>query len=134
MMQGIFDGTSSLLQRTLDVSLSRQAVLTSNIANLDTPGFTPSDVRFDDAMERALSHARMGSRSARRSIGSPTGFADAISGYERPDTRPRIDGNSVDLDMQMARFSQNAILYDAGSRTLSKRLSLMRYVISEGGM
>lgn len=128
----LFDPTSGLLARTLDTTLARQAVLTSNIANLDTPGFTPRDIDFDRAIGHALERAERGQQALRR---SPSELRPAeLRPYERPDRAPRGDGNTVDLDAQMARVSQNALLYDASTTVLTRRMQLMKYVVTEGGM
>ncbi len=128
----LFDATSGLLERALDATLARQAVLTSNLANLDTPGFTPRDVDFNRAVSHALDRAERTQQSLRRS--PVEARAADLRPYERPDRAPRGDGNTVDLDVQMARLSQNSLLYDASSTVLTRRMQLMKYVVNEGGM
>jgi flagellar basal-body rod protein FlgB len=49
----IFDGTLSTLERSLDARLTRHEVLAGNLANANTPGFTPRDVDFAAAMAAA---------------------------------------------------------------------------------
>lgn len=128
----LFDGTSALLERALDTTLARQAVLTSNVANLDTPGFSPRDIDFDRAIDEALRHAERSGQEQRR---APAAAPEAaLRAHERPDRAPRPDGNTVDLDVQMARMSQNAVMYDASTTVLARRMQLMKYVVNEGGM
>lgn len=131
-MHGIFDATTQLLERALDVNMQRQLVLSSNVANLDTPGFSPSDVRFDHAMRQALSRARRGSQALRRDP-SPPRFAQ-VQSYLRPDREAGRDGNRVDLDVQMARLSQNSIAFEATTNAMTRRLRVLKYVVNDGGM
>ncbi len=136
-MSLIGDPTLSLLNRGLDVSLARQNILTANVANLDTPGYTPSDVDFASALRDAIDGGHVRLRQAH--LGHSRGMAGAgamgsIETHQRPDTTPGGDGNSVDLDAQMARLSQNAIFYQAQTRVVSKKLAMLKYAVSEGAL
>jgi flagellar basal-body rod protein FlgB len=115
-MSGIFDPTMVMVGHGLDLTLTRQTAINANLANLDTPGYTPNDVNFAEALQEAMQTGEIGE--------------DAL--MERPDKAPGVDGNSVDLDMQLARVSQNATLYQASSKVMSRKLAMLRYVISEG--
>ena len=115
-MSGIFDTTLTMLQRGMDLSLTRQTALHANVANLDTPGYTPRDLDFEGALSEAMR----------------VGEASELSLIERPDRAAGADGNRVDLDIQMARIAQNATLYQAGSQATSRKLAMLRYVLSEG--
>jgi len=48
----IFDPTFTNLEKAMKVSTQRQAVISHNIANADTPGFKPLD--FDEELGRAV--------------------------------------------------------------------------------
>lgn len=48
----IFDGTFSNLEGALDVSAKRQAIISHNIANANTPGYVPLD--FDEVLGKAV--------------------------------------------------------------------------------
>lgn len=116
IMSGIFDPTMTMVSHGLNLTLTRQTALNANLANLDTPGYTPTDVNFADALQDAMQ----------------TGEISEDAMVDRPDRAPGVDGNSVDLDMQMARVSQNATLYQASGKAMSRKLAMLRYVISEG--
>ena len=120
-MNGIYDATYSLLRNGLDISLTRQKALSGNIANLDTPGYVPRDVDFAQALDAATQSQATG-------MSRPT-----IEVIERPDKAASADGNAVDLDMQMARLSQNATFYSASTRGMNRKLAMLRYAASEGG-
>jgi flagellar basal-body rod protein FlgB len=135
-MSIINDQTLSLLGRSLNVSLARQNALASNVANLDTPGFTPRDVDFADALRAAESRDAMGlEKTSDKHIDEAGAAAHRdVQLVERADTAPGPDGNTVDLDAQMARVAENAIFYQANTRAVSKKLQLLKYVVNDGGM
>ena len=127
-MSTIFDPTMRLLAAGLDVTLHRQNVIMGNVANLDTPGYIPRDVQFGDALREAQAAQAAGP------VGGQ-GLGPALSAHtvERPDRQPGPTGNAVELDVQMGRLAQNSTLYGAASRGITRKLALMRYVVSEGG-
>ncbi len=51
----IFDNTFDNLQRAMDITTKKQAILSHNIANIDTPGFKPLD--FDEVLGKAVRRA-----------------------------------------------------------------------------
>jgi flagellar basal-body rod protein FlgB len=131
-MSFLGDNTLSLIQRGLDVGLKRQTVLSSNVANLDTPNFTPSDVAFEAALGKADGitsvHVK---RTDGRHI-AMHGKGGDIETNKSEDRPASLDGNSVDLDTQMARIGQNAIAYQANIKAISKKLALLKYAANEG--
>lgn len=132
-MSFLNDSTISLLQRGLNAQLARQNQLTSNVANLDTPGYVPKDVDF----QQALAHTQSAGKLKRTNQGHQALDADAevgIRNVESPDRAPSANGNQVDLDTQMARIAQNAISYQANIKAVSKKLAILKYTVSEGGI
>ncbi|MEW5866871.1 MAG: flagellar basal body rod protein FlgB [Bacillota bacterium] len=111
------DNTFVSLSKALDALSFRHEVLADNIANVNTPGFKARRVRFEDELKAALSRGDPG--SARPVI-------------EEDGLRVRRDGNSVDIDFEMARLAETTILYSAVSRLVSERFALLKSVISEG--
>ena len=130
-MSIFFDPTMIAAERGLDISLYRQGVLNSNVANLDTPGYTPKDVDFSSALANAFTPSAKVVRTHAKHLQGIGGAGD-FETYTRPDRAPGLDKNSVDLDAQMGRVSQNAILYNATSRVVTKKLAMLRYAVSEG--
>jgi len=131
-MSFLNDATLNLLQRGLDVGLRRQLVISSNVAHLDTPGFAPSDVNFEAALSQAG-----GSKSVAQTHKGhlSLGGGDAsIPTEESPDKVASLNGNSVDLDTQMARMGQNGVSFQANIKAVSKKLAILKYAASEGAL
>jgi flagellar basal-body rod protein FlgB len=130
----IFDATLTTLERALDVRLARQAVLAGNVANADTPGFTPRELDFQAAMaavappETAADAPRDGDLPlAAGGPAAPDRFVGEDAG-----AAPGLDGNSVDLDRTMGAIAENAIQYGAAAKAAAKKLAILRYVASDG--
>jgi len=130
----LFDQTFVTLESALDVRLTRQNLLASNVANADTPNFRPKDVDFSKALSEArLRHDPVGGPPTIRSGDMPLQVvavaADPSSSIvEAASGAPGLDGNRVDLDRTMASLSENALQYSASSRAVGKKLSILRFV------
>jgi flagellar basal-body rod protein FlgB len=135
----LFDKTLTTLEHSLDVRLLRQNVLAGNLANADTPGYTPRDVSFEAAMAEAArtneapmphapsaGHIPLSASPAEGSIGT------AATIIQAPGASPGIDGNGVDLDRAMVSLAQNALQYGASAKAAGKKLAILRYVASDG--
>ena len=131
----IFDTTLTQVERSLDVRLARQGVLSGNVANVDTPGYKPKDVDFMAAMSQAMQQSAPLAHTNRLHMGESgeTGGADVDSFVRQVSGgAPSFDGNEVDLDTTMSAMAENAIQYSANTRAASAKLALLKYVVSDG--
>ena len=133
-MSVLFDRLTTTLERSLDFRLERGNVISANVANVDTPGYTPTELNFDEQLVRTLTGdpepglATTDSRHLSTVDPVPRGEVEF-------DTfaLPNQDGNSVDLDHEMTKLSENQIQYRASTAFYNKRMALMKYAITEGG-
>jgi flagellar basal-body rod protein FlgB len=91
-----FSGADSYLRAALSGLAARQRTIANNVANVDTPNFKASEVRFEDALKTAISRGRPGSspdQATLNAAASRTSHSDATS--------TRADGNNVDIDREM---------------------------------
>ena len=101
----------------LGLRAQRQEVLAGNIANADTPNYKARDFDFSSALKDAVAGRMVGDlalakTSAQHQQGT-TGNASARLQYSQP-TQLSADGNTVDMDVERAKFAENAIHYQAG--------------------
>ncbi len=132
----IFDNVSSL-QKGLGASWTRNSVISSNIANVDTPGFKSSSVEFESAYKQALEDQADGFKLKKtRSTHMDIGDADLENVQpdivQNSDTVNRMDGNNVDIDKQMTDLAKNIIYYNALTRKISGEFEQLGYAIREG--
>lgn len=81
---------------------ARQRVLAQNMANADTPGFRPSDLR--PFGEHVAAAAPLQATHARHLHGS--GESDARAQRERRLPERTMDGNGVSLDREALRIAE----------------------------
>ena len=133
----------------LQLRSKRTQVLASNIANADTPGYKARDLAFAEVLHDvkgagsapAASGNRLQlSKSASsdvlyttnsRHISTAHGTANAPMMYRQPE-HASLDGNTVDKDLEQARFAENTVRYQASLEFINSRISgLIRTLRSE---
>jgi flagellar basal-body rod protein FlgB len=125
-MQNFLDTKSfTVLQKSLDALWTKQKVISSNIANLDTPGYKSRSVIFEDVLNNALS------------IKDDSGFQKRIDSISpkivrNDSTSMREDGNNVDIDEQSIELTRLMIQYEYMSKAFSSDISRLKYAINEG--
>lgn len=118
--------------KALSLRTQRQQLLASNIANADTPNYKARDFDFSKAMENAIA-GRNGGLGLARTAGSHldgSGGATFAQMQFRSVTQSAVDGNTVDMDVERAQISENAIQYEILTRLVSDRLQGMRAAIA----
>jgi len=115
-------------QAMVDYQLARHSVLVSNLSHSETPGYTPKDLAFNQALQSAGTV----SRSHTKHLQSPGGGDSSYELVEAPGVRRR-DGNGVQLEKAMAKVSANKIKFEAGIEILRRRLAILRYAATDGG-
>ena len=120
----LFDNSFTAIGLALNAAGLRQQVLANNLANVNTPGFKRSDVNFDEKLTKALEAASDGSAADLDSL-TPTVEPDNV-------TTMRIDGNNVDVDIEMSDLAENNIRYNALVQLAAKHLNQLQYIISDG--
>src|SRR6476659_1669843 len=121
---------TSLNLRTLNVN-----VISSNIANADTPNYKAKALEFESALRRALDVGTETKPLANDPLhihSSPTDPVHPMI-YEDPNGIESLDGNTVDRSAEMAKQAENQLLYDASVEMLKRKLGMLKYAISEGG-
>ena len=132
-MKLMFDRLSATLEHAMDLRLERGNMISGNIANVDTPGFTPVNIQFDEQLADFLSGNNPPSvRQTDVAHRGPSSMAPRGEVEFDYFSLPNQDGNSVDIDHEMSKLAENQLLYRATTRMYSKRMALMKYAITEG--
>lgn len=124
-----------VLEKALDASWVRHRVLSSNIANVDTPNYKSYRVEFEEHLRDALGNTGIRLKTTNsRHIGIPRNPLDGtVYRIVRDEsTSTRIDGNNVDIDVAMAGLAKNALMYQAFADQITAKLVQLKSVISEG--
>jgi flagellar basal-body rod protein FlgB len=115
--QDMIDGLDKLMQFQTDalkLRSYRQELLSANIANADTPNYKAVDFDFT----QALNAARTTTASASGADANPTLL------YHTP-SQSSLDGNSVEMDAERAKFADNTVRYEAAMRVLTAQIKTM---------
>jgi len=124
-MAGIFGKTLSELTSAMNYHLFRQRIISSNIANADTPGFTAKEVSFEKELSRELT---ISATDPRHISGSDqTGLNYLVK--DNPFSRIGNDSNTVDVDREMMKLSQNHLLYNASAQMIQGKLDALKEAI-----
>jgi flagellar basal-body rod protein FlgB len=130
-----FDPTIGALNTALNLRLVNQNVISSNVANADTPGYHSQTMEFEGALRDALgvgNHLKAAETSSHHISHHDTDSVDPEI-YEDPNGVESLDGNTVDRANEMAKMAENQLLYDASAEMLKRKLGMLKYAITEGG-
>lgn len=133
----IFDKTIRLLQRSLDLRSAKQRVISSNLANEETPGYRASEFNFLDQLQSAhkghLPIVLAATHTQHFGLRNPQGV-QAVTGKlsEVPAGDLPLDANSVNLELEMAKLSENVMQYNAAATILTKKFHGLLNAIREG--
>ncbi len=106
-----------LIGKALSIRTVYNKVIAGNIANVDTPGYKEKDIDFKKQLERQMGYP--GAVEIEESPQDSLGFAT-------------LDENTVNMETQVMKLTENSMYYDALVQALSKKFSLMRYIINGG--
>ena len=120
-------GIFSLAARRLDWLDRRQTVLAQNIANVDTPGYTPRDLPpFAATLADAAGTLR---RTSSRQLPGVT--RDLLAGGAQPEARAP-DGNAVSLDTQLKDIADTATDQQLATTLYAKYLAMFQLTLGHG--
>jgi len=117
-MNWIETPTMQRVEHFLDLVTFRHELVSSNLANVDTPGYRTQDIDFANEMRRAEERLEDGSVSPR---------VQEVKGLiERP------DGNNVSLERETMALAQVQLQYRAGVELLRNEIHTLLSAINEG--
>ena len=122
------DDMTNLLKTFLDVQSRRAEIISSNIANADTPEYEAKELKFEEFLRNAASEVDL-PRSRRKAISSAV---EELQVVKQTPSKIGLDGNTVDVGREMASLAQTGIEFNLGAKMLQSRLRLIRTAISEG--
>ncbi len=134
-MDNGFDPVIGALNTSLNLRLLNQNVISSNIANADTPGYKAKAVEFEAALRDALDVGD----GLKPEVNSPLHISrkptDPVNPviYDDPNGIESLDGNTVNRSSEMAKMAENQLIYDGSVEMLKRKLGMLKYAISEGG-
>jgi flagellar basal-body rod protein FlgB len=117
------DSGFNILERIINGTNIRHRVLTSNVANADTPNYKAKDINFKEFVEGAEIEMKT---TAPQHIRIASGTAGASGTMTTEKSGAWGDSNNVELDMEIAKMTENGLLHDAGVKLLSSKMRMYR--------
>lgn len=135
---GIFNLDDRLTMASLDLRRQRTQVLNANIANAETPGYRSLGYDFEEQLQALAGHGEPFPMKASDGKHFRNGHTEANGTiypdvYLRPTESVGEDGNTVDIDKEMADLAKDQILYNTTVELLNRKIGLLKYAISAGG-
>lgn len=126
----------SMIKGKLGYLGQREKLIAQNVANADTPGFTPTDLkpftvqsgRRGPAAPLAMMAPARTDPAHLQGIAKPVkgGGAGGFRSVDAPDSETTLDGNRVVLEDQMLKMTEARMEYDAAIGFYQKSLNLLR--------
>jgi len=109
----VIDNLTNSLETYMDLTSMRQKLVSSNIANADTPGYKTQDFDFQTSLQSMLNG------------GMPQ--QDSVQGLET-----KNDGNNVDLDREARLLAENAMRFNVAASLMKSSIQQVKEAIKEG--
>jgi len=110
------------LEKHMKASTIRHGVIASNIANIDTPGYQARDVKFSNALSEATLQMRA---TDPRHMSSPD-LLGGVGSVSHDQQSPWGDRNNVEIDVEVAKMTENSMFFQAASTILSKNITMYK--------
>lgn len=152
-MSMLVDRAQAALEAALDGLSQRQQLIAGNLANIDTPGYSPSSLDFESALRRELDGAGLstaGTATGTLAMAGPAvgpsaaaglrviggaGMAGAAPGAMDPQVASQVfagstrnDANTVDVESEITALSEAQLKYSAVSRLVTGKLGMLKSV------
>ena len=107
---------------------ARQKLIAENVANSDTAGFTPRDLKpfaaADVGKRGAVGVGVVRTHAAHIGVDAPR--SSPFKAHAAPGSETTLDGNSVVLEEEMIKMAESRTDYDAAISFYQKSLGLLR--------
>jgi flagellar basal-body rod protein FlgB len=141
MINAIFDTTSQVLEKSMDLRMMRTGLLASNIANAETRNYRAVDIDFKATMANLL--GEMEKKEApllKLERSDPSHFSNDILENGTLASKRIVfaagdsmsignDSNSVNLERQLGRLEQNTLQFTALGKLLGKKLAGIKNIL-----
>jgi flagellar basal-body rod protein FlgB len=106
-----------LVEGFLGLVSTRHKLITSNMANIDTPGYRTQDIDFRSELHRALDSGPIAMQPVSHGV---------------PGLLQRPDGNDVNLDRESLLLAETQMQYQLGVQVVRSEFHRLLSAINEG--
>ena len=126
-----FGKTVDILHRAMTVATLRREVISNNIANADTPNFKARDLDFAAILGGTQGETPLpvtvtdGAHFTMQDGEVPAGTLQYRNPYQSA-----LDGNTVEMSVEQAAFSENNVRYQASLNFINTQIKLLLFAIA----
>ncbi len=124
----VFDKTLNMIEDRLSLNSVNQKLISGNLANINTPGYTSKALSFEDTLRQSLEEQVLHMVRSNEHHFSPD---DPVQAMESPEV---VEKGPVDLDTEMVNLTKNSIEYQYMVSMLNKKFTMLKTAITEGGV
>jgi flagellar basal-body rod protein FlgB len=117
-----FDKALGIHTQALTLREKRSEVLASNLVNADTPGYKARDLDFTSLLKQNMTQALNPERTQTGHIAPSEHLLGARMMYRNPH-QVSLDGNTVEAQVEQAKFAENAVQYQASLNFINAKLA-----------
>ena len=118
----------NVMGATLDATTKREAIISSNIANANTPNYKRKDIRFETELKNAFIRANGDSVDFKvKDLDLDALEPEVYTDYAK--LSYRYDGNNVDINTENGIAAANQIKYNGLMEILNKNFAQIQSVL-----
>lgn len=127
----MFENIFGIHEQALLLHGQRLGVLATNIANADTPGYKARDIDFSAVLSHAQGETPLPLQATHAAHitfndgGVPAGDLKYRNPYQAS-----LDGNTVEMPVEQAAFSENNVRYQASLNFINHTISELQFAIA----
>jgi flagellar basal-body rod protein FlgB len=120
------ESSSAMLETYLRLAATREKVISSNMANIDTPGYRTRDINFESELNSAMSSASFRTADGTETLQMLPVVRQVQGLMERP------DGNNVSLELEGLEMAETQLRYQLGIQLLKRHFHQSLSAINGG--
>jgi flagellar basal-body rod protein FlgB len=136
----LFSSQFGIMQGSMGLRLARHDFASSNLANMDTPGFRARHLDFEKVLAQNLA-AGPNQLDVRQTNLHHIPTRDSESAFKRAGQAVRMspygwdenDDDKLEIDQEMTLLTKNQLIYNTTVQMLAKEFDNLKYAIGEGG-
>ncbi len=128
-----FETALGIHPQALVLREQRGEILASNMANADTPGYKARDLDFQSVLKKTMpTELKLVTTERGHIAPNPPPWLEASLLYRNPN-QPSIDGNTVEPQVEQAKYAENAVQYSASLRFINGKFGGLITALKGGG-
>lgn len=116
-----FDTALGIHPQALAMREKRSELLAANLANADTPGYKARDLDFKSVLKQNMTLIEPMERTHTKHFATHQ-LLESHAMYRNPN-QVSLDGNTVEANVEQAKYAENAVQYQASLQFISNKFS-----------